>query len=314
VTDRRRPASPAGNGAQRRIVCLGDVMIDIVAELPGPLALGSDVHAPIRYLPGGSAANTAAWLANSGAAVSLIGRVGDDTMGRQAHADLAESGTTDRLQNDPSLPTGTCIVLVTPGGERTMVPDPGANAALRAEEFDESDFGPDAHLHVSGYALLGGARPAALAALTMARRAGMTVSIDAASAAPLAAAGARPFLEWIGSELLLFANAAEARVLTGHDDPPRAASILAQQFGFAVVKVAANGAYWSDGIGAAIHGPGSPVDVVDTTGAGDAFAAAFLHAVGAGLGVQRALDQANASAAVACTRLGGRPPRPAREG
>jgi sugar/nucleoside kinase (ribokinase family) len=292
-----------------RIVCLGDVMIDIVATLPGPLALGSDVHAPIQYRPGGSAANTAAWLAAIGAAVTLIGRVGDDAVGTQAHHDLITAGIVDRLQIDWEHPTGTCIVLVSPGGERTMVPDPGANATLDPGELDARDFVAGNHLHVSGYALLGGSQAAAKAALAMTRRAQMTISVDAASAAPLAGFGAREFGDLIGSDLLLFANVAEAEVLTGRGDPAVSVRELATRVGSAVVKAGADGAYWSDG-NEPSYAPAMAIEAVDTTGAGDAFAAAFLAATDAGAPPAAALQAANELAAIACRQVGGQPSAP----
>jgi sugar/nucleoside kinase (ribokinase family) len=291
----------------RRFVCLGDVMIDIVAALPGPLAIGSDTHAPITYVAGGSAGNTAAWLARVGASVALIGRVGADAMGAQARAELARGGVTDRLVTDPDRPTGTCIVLVESGGERTMIPDPGANAGLDGADLDADDFTGTGHLHVSGYALLGAGRPAAIAALARARAAGMTLSVDAASAAPLADAGASEFLDWIGPDLLLFANAAEAQVLTGEVDPSRSVRILAAATGQAVVKVGAQGAYWCGGA-EVVFEPAESIEAVDTTGAGDAFAAAFLGARSAGDSPAAALVAAHALAAVACQHIGGRPP------
>jgi ribokinase len=293
---------------RRHVVCLGDVMVDVVARLPGPLALGSDVTAPIRIGNGGSAANTAAWLATSMTPTTLIGRVGDDAAGTQVHQELTIRGITDRLQIDWELPTGTCIVLVDSSGERTMIPDPGANAALDPSGLQPHDFTADRHLHVSGYALLGGARPAALAALELARAAGMTISIDAASEAPLRVAGAREFLDWIGPDVLLFANSAEAEVLTGAADPDVAARELADQLGRAVVKAGDGGAFYADASIRQLHEPAIALTtLVDTTGAGDAFAAGFLAALGAGHEAARALNEANALAAVACQSLGGRP-------
>jgi ribokinase len=242
----------------------------------------------------------------------LVGRVCDDAMGAQAHLDLRDRGITDRLATDRDRPTGTCIVLVDSEGERTMIPDPGANVALVPDDLDPAAFTHDGHLHVSGYALLGAARPAALAALDRARGVGMTVSLDAASAAPLAAAGAEEFASWIGVDLLLFANRAEAEVLTGIADPAQAARLLSHRFGYAVVKAGADGAYWSDGTGALTYLPSVKLaKVVDTTGAGDAFAAMFLSAISVGSDPARALQQATAMAAVACLQAGGRPPRDA---
>ena len=174
-----------------RIVVAGDVMRDVVATLAAPIAHGSDTPAAIAERGGGAGANVAAWLARAGAAVTLIGRVGDDPAGRAAADALRAEGVDLRLSVDPERPTGTCLVLVEPGGERTMLPDPGANAALVAEPLP-----PDAtHLHVAGYALLRpGSRAAARALIAAARDAGATVSVDPSSAAPLARRAAVPRL------------------------------------------------------------------------------------------------------------------------
>src|SRR5687767_11175510 len=194
-------------------------MVDVVAALPGPLAHGSDTPARISHSQGGSGANVAAWLAVTGADAAFAGRVGADPLGDAAVAALA--GVALAVERDPERPTGTCIVLVHPGGERTMIPDAGANDGLELRDLPAGE-----HLHLTGYALLrDGSRPAALRALVLARERGTTVSVDPSSAAPLAAAPA--FLDWIGGIGLLLPNADEARVLTGEADPERAARALA---------------------------------------------------------------------------------------
>ena len=99
-------------------------------QLSVPLAPGSDAPAVIRFHGGGSAANTAAWLARAGMEPVLVGRVGDDERGRGASEELRAAGVDAQLAVDPELPTGTCVVLVGPEGERTMAPDAGANDAL----------------------------------------------------------------------------------------------------------------------------------------------------------------------------------------
>ena len=207
-----------------RIVVVGDVMRDVVATLDGPIAHASDTAARIAERGGGAGANVAAWLARAGAQATLIGRVGDDPAGAAATEELRAAGVDARLSVDPALATGTCVVLVEPGGERTMLPDPGANAAL-----DAAPLPADAvHLHVAGYALLRpGSRPAALALLAAARAAGIGISVDPSSAAPLARAP--QFVEWVGAADLLLPNADEARIVTGEADPARAATLLARR-------------------------------------------------------------------------------------
>jgi ribokinase len=290
------------------VICLGDVMVDVVAHLSGPLAVGSDTPAPIRLYGGGSAANTASWLRFFGGSASLIARVGDDLFGAWSRTQLDERIAAGLIV-DRHRPTGTCLVLVGPDGERTMVPDAGANGSLDPADVDAVDFAPGRYLHVSGYALFGDARPAALHALDRARAVGMRISVGAASAGPLQAAGAENFLDWIGADVLLFANLDEAWVLTGSDDPRAAAAALAARVGRVSVTCGSGGSVFSDGV-AVLGEPADPVEVIDTTGAGDAYAAGMLHALGQGLEPARALAVANAAGAQACRHHGGRPHEP----
>ena len=250
------------------LVVLGDLMVDVVARIADPLAHASDTPARISVQGGGSAANTAAWAASIGTDVALVCRVGDDDRA----GDLR--GVDVHAAVDSERPTGTCIVLVEPGGERTMLPDPGANDG----PLPEIPLGD--HLHVVGYALLrDGPRASALAAIERAREAGMTVSVDPSSWA-LLRPGAIPEVD------LLLANEEEAKHLTGE----------------MVVKLGAAGARWGD-----VHVPAKPVEVVDTTGAGDAFAAGFLSARLNGADRREALEAGCALAARAVAQVGGRP-------
>jgi ribokinase len=270
------------------IVVVGDLMVDVVAALPGPLAVGSDTPAAIEHHQGGSGANVAAWLAAERADVRFVGRAGADPLGDAAVEALRAAGVAVEVERDAERPTGTCIVLVHPGGERTMVPDPGANDALVLEGLPRGE-----HLHLTGYGLLrDGSRDAFRAALAIAAERRMTISVDPSSAAPLAAVGAARFLEWTAAAGLLLPNADEARVLTGEDEAERAAVALARwgaprpRAGApgthaarreVVVTLGAAGALWTDGSDV-VRAAAEPAIVVDTTGAGDAFAAGLLAA------------------------------------
>ncbi len=251
-----------------RVICLGDVMTDVVTRLSGPLAVGSDTPSAVTTGGGGSAANTACWLAAAGVMVAFVGRVGDDEPGRAATASLRGAGVHLAVTIDPEQPTGMCIVLVSDTGERTMLPDAGANAGLRTTDLPVELFVEQTHLHVSGYTLLNNAsRPAALAAMALARERGLSISVDAASRALIRGANPATFLDWLGHPLLLFANADEAIELTGQSDPVSAARVLSIRCGHAIVKRGPDGAVWAQR-GDAVSVPTMPLGVVDSTGAG----------------------------------------------
>jgi sugar/nucleoside kinase (ribokinase family) len=261
-----------------RIVVIGDLMTDTVAHAMLPLARGSDTPATVTMHGGGSGANVAAWLAADGADVAFIGRRGADIPGRNRDMELMGYGVDARLVMDPERPTGTCVVMVTHKGERTMLSDPGANAALSPDDLPHDLFVPGAHLHVSGYTLLAeGSRNAALAALDYARRTGMSSSVDGASAAPLERVGAEPFLELSSNAVLLFVNDTQAKTLTGRDDPEQAARVLTAWYPQVAIKLGADGALFYANGRPPVHVPAPPVErVIDGTGAGDAFVAGFL--------------------------------------
>jgi ribokinase len=285
------------------VVCIGDLMVDVIAQLPGPLAPRSDTPAPIDIIGGGAAANVAAWLVTEGVSATFVGRVGDDALGLRAVEELSAAGVVPMVIIDPDRATGTCIVLVSPAGERTMVPSAGANSGPNEVGIlpAEADW-----LYLSGYALLDpGPRQFALDALDIARDRGWSIAVDAASAAPLEAVGRETFLDWIGPDLLLFANTDEALVLTGSDDAATAAHTLARRTGHAIVKRGSSGAVWSNAADVRSV-PASDVRILDSTGAGDAFAAGFLAGTG---DVDERLANAVRLAARAITRVGARPHR-----
>ena len=286
---------------------VGEVMIDTVAYTTGPLAHGSDTPAVIAEHSGGSAANVAAWLAHVGVPVELIASVGTDEAGSRAILELEAAGVSARIVRHPELPTGRCVVIVGPDGERTMMPDPGANANLDAGGVLASAWSAVDHLHVSGYSLLRpGSRQAAVTAIARAEAMGLGISVDASSAAPLAAVGPQALLDCCPAETIVFANADEAEALTDEPDPASAAAALASRGLIAVVKAGARGAFaaratqrWAvDAL---------RVPVIDTTGAGDAFAAGFLFEWRTSRDVSLSLDAATRLAAHAVGVRGARP-------
>lgn len=299
-----RPDGTAGPA----VVVVGDVMTDVIVRLRADIARGSDTPSTITLAAGGSATNQAVWLAAGGAAVELVAAVGDDELGRAATAALVEAGVTPRLSVVPGATTGVVVALVHPSGERSMLTDRGANLALAPDALAAARFAPGGHLHLSGYVLLDAAtRAAGRAALARARAAAMTISIDPCSAAPLAALGAERFLAWTAGSRWCCANRDEAAVLTGEQDPARAAATLAHHYDEVAVTAGAAGVYLARAGEPVVHVPATAASVVDTTGAGDAFTGTYLARRLAGVAAPTAAEAGAALAARVVAAPGARP-------
>ncbi|MPZ71676.1 MAG: hypothetical protein GEU74_00345 [Nitriliruptorales bacterium] len=290
-----------------RVVVIGDLVTDVVAHLAETLTTGSDTPATISTTGGGAGANVAAWLAEAGIDTAFVGRVGADNDGELRMKELAELGVRLAVGTDASATTGTVVVLVAPNGERTMVPDRGANLNLLPAHVPADVFSPGAHLHLSGYTLFDpGPRIAALHALRLAREAGMTVSVDPSSSQPLRTVGPARFLDWTAGVDLCLPNLEEAGVLSGTLRVDEAARRLTTRYPEVVVTMGEQGAVYAD-VMRQLRCGAAATPVVDTTGAGDAFTAGFLRARLAGEPVEQQLRSGAALAARAVATVGARP-------
>lgn len=295
-----------------RVVVVGDLMTDTVARAAFPLAKGSDTPAAVTTHGGGSGANVAAWLALEGVETAFVGRRGSDIAGRNRDMEMMGYGVDARLVMDQERPTGTCVVMVTHKGDRTMLSDPGANGALLPEDIERCKdlFNQGTHLHLSGYSLINeGSRKAAIHTLDLARKAQMSVSVDGGSSSPLKRMGAEPFLEWTQGARLLVVNAKEAEILTGRDTPEQAAKVLTAWYPQVVIKNGSDGALWyTNGRPEPVTVAAEPVEkIIDGTGAGDAFVAGFLPPWLDGKQPADALTAGCRLAARAMKHLGARP-------
>ena len=238
---------PGGAGSRRlvrdrrvtppQVIVVGDVINDVVVRPKGPVEVGTDTPSQIERSPGGSGANQAAWMAALNVEVRFAGRAGaaDSADHREA---LERAGVETRLTDDEDLPTGTIVVLVSPDGERSMFTDRGADRALGAADLPAELLEGCRLLHVSAYPLFEpGSRDAVLQLCASAIAAGITVSIDPASAAGLRAVGRRAFLEWTSGAQLVFPNLDEGRLLTGLDDPDAIADALSARYPVVALKL-----------------------------------------------------------------------------
>ena len=290
--------------ASPRILVIGDVMTDVIVRPEGPLVRGSDRRASITFQPGGSAANQAAWLASFGAKVDFVARVGSSDVQSET-ARLEAIGVAPHLIGDLKHETGRLVALVDADGERSFLTDRGANDALEAGDIPDALIEGAALIHLSGYSFFAPSPRAAV--LDAMRRAGdKPISVDPASAEFLREVGADKFLAWTQGAAILFPNEEEAAILAGSDDPETQCARLAAHYPLVVVKRGAAGCEAAEG--ARRWRVAAPkVEPVDTTGAGDAFVAAFLSQRLSGANILPALERAAAAGAEAATRVGGRP-------
>ncbi|HVW93927.1 MAG TPA: carbohydrate kinase family protein [Devosia sp.] len=290
------------------VLVVGDVMTDIICRPEGPLILGSDRRAEIRARPGGSGANQAVWLASFGARVRFAGRVGAaDRDALAAH--FAGLGVEAVLGADPLRPSGAIVTIVSPDGERSFLTDRGANAFLSAGDLPPALLADVGLLVVSGYALFEpGPRAAVSALMAAARQAGIGIAVDPASVGFLEEVGPGNFLDWTEGATMIFANDAEALALTGETDAEAQLAALLGRYSRAAVKRGGLGAVFGSRDGERCLRSAPQVDVVDSTGAGDAFAAAFIAAELGGAAAATALERAVAAGSAAVRQIGGRPP------
>ncbi|MFI6104951.1 carbohydrate kinase family protein [Streptomyces sp. NPDC051310] len=291
------------------LLVVGDVVTDVVVRHRAPLARATDTAAEIRTLPGGAGANAACWAARSGCRdVRLLARVGTDRASWHEER-LAAAGVRPLLVRDEEAPTATVVALVDAAAERTFLTDSGA--ALRLERGDWSPRLLDgvSHLHLSGYLFFAGpSREAASQAMATARKRGVPVSVDPASAGFIEDSGVSGFLAAVKGADVLLPNADEAALLTGLPDPSDAAAELSRGFPLVAVTLGASGALVAAS-GRTLARVSAPrVRAVDSTGAGDAFTGAFLAARLSGATPAAAASAGCRAGAEAVTVPGGRPP------
>ncbi|MER7833239.1 PfkB family carbohydrate kinase [Streptomyces sp. NPDC095602] len=292
------------------LLLVGDVVTDVVARHAKPLAPGTDTAALIRILPGGAAANAACWAARSGCPdVRLLGRVGAGEADWHEEA-LRRAGVRPLLVRDAEAATGTVVALVDgrAGGERTFLTDSGAVLRLSPGDWSARLLDGVGLLHLSGY-LFFAATSRATAALAMAdaRERGVPVSVDPASTGFVGELGVDRFLDAVAGADVLFPNADEAALLTGLPSPEAAAAALSRRHRLVAVTLGARGALVAEAGEVVARVPARRMRPVDTTGAGDAFAGAFLAARLAGAAAAEAAEAGCRAGADAVGVVGGRP-------
>jgi len=291
-----------------RVVVVGSLNMDLVVSVPrhpapGETVLGGDL---VRH-PGGKGANQAVAAARMGAAVRMVGRVGDDAFGQALVANLENEGVdAGGVRPLAGIPTGVALIAVDERGENAIVVSPGANARLRPKDLDPGDFTGRAVVLLQLEIPL----ETAIRAAELGRAAGARVVLNAAPAQVLPD-------ELLARVDLLVVNEHEAAaILKG--EPPRTleealaqADALFRQGPTAVVTLGEKGLAHA-GRGGSGTLPAFPVRAVDTTAAGDAFTGALAAAIAEGAPLPEALRFGAAAGALATTRPGAQTSLPTR--
>jgi ribokinase len=287
----------------RRVVVLGDVMLDVIVRRLAPIAPTSDTPSSIRVARGGSGASLALAVAIAGHEVVYVGAAGNDGAATIVRDALRSANVTAQLET-VAAPTGTVVSLVGDDGQRAMLTDRGANSLL-SESFVLGRLAvPFDHLHVSGYLLLDPAtRAIGVAALALAKDSRRTSSVDVCSVAPLRQMTPEVFLEAASGASQLFANEEEALLLTGTSDAEDALEFLASRFHEVVITRGVHGAIAAVGETRSRVGA-HDVAVLDTTGAGDAATGTYLGARLRDEPPERALEEAMSASAHVVEGLG----------
>jgi ribokinase len=294
-----------------RIVVVGSINMDLVSGVsrlprPGETVTGSD----FQEIPGGKGANQAVAAARLGASTVMLGCVGDDAIGRRLHRSLKENHVEiGTVRTAVGTSSGVALITIDACGENTITVIPGANGQLGPADV----VAAEASLKVADAILVQLEIPleTVAIAIAVARQHNVRVILDPAPAG-----------DNVSGDLLqvdiLCPNAAEAQQLTGVTinslaDASEAVARLAERgVGMPVITLGAQGAVFvSDG--RVHHVDSFPVDVVDTTGAGDAFAAALAVALIEGRSHHAAIRFACAAGAIATSRMGAQPAMPSRQ-
>ena len=291
------------------VLCIGDVMLDVIARInvsPQKINYGSDTASRISTSSGGAAGNVAAWLTRTDARSTIVSHVGDDPAGAAIVAEFDALGVSHGELVIPGETSGVVIVLVDSSGERTMFPDKGANSRLTVTDLP--DLAAFQAVYISGYALLNPlARDGVLAMIEKIKADGLPIYFDPASVGAMKDVTDKELHTWFSMMDILLLNEEESIYLTGSVDIECALDYLLDFSQVVVIKRGSAGAVAKARGFDSISLPAVATTVIDTTGAGDSFAAGFIASYSKNHDLTAALQAGGELAAGCVAIVGGRP-------
>ena len=261
--------------ADSKILCIGDIMLDVTVLLNRPIVEGLESRAKISTQGGGAAANVASWLSHNKTSAYLVTRVGADSAGQTLVAELDAYGVEHSNTIIPNMNTGVVVVIVGADGERTMFPDSGANSGLGLSDLPE--LAQFSAVYLSAYSLINPqSRSGVLEIVSKIKDAGLPIILDPATVGVLFEVGVATTNSWLDFIDAIILNEEESHFLTGKKNPIDAAGELLKSVNTVVIKRGSNGVLGQTRGGKLVQVEAKKTTVVNTTGAGDAFAAGFI--------------------------------------
>lgn len=263
----------------------------------------------VNFCSGGSAANTIVGIADMGGKAAYACKTGADDFGKRYLDEMKEIGITIEVPQNEGQ-NGTCVVLITPDAQRTMLTNLGISSSLEAGDIIESEVAKAKYLYVEGYLFAGDStKAAALKAIEYAVNNGVKVALTVSDPF-LIDLFKEQFQELIeGPVDLLFCNEDEARALTGLDDPIHCAHKIHKHCENVALTLGKRGSIIMHK-GETLPVEGVETDAIDTTGAGDMYAAGVLYGITNGLAWQKAGHLGSHAAGLVVSQLGARLPAP----
>jgi len=281
-------------------------MMTLVDEPTQQTVLSALDGRPLHRCAGGSAANTIMGIADLGGVAAYAGKVGNDELGEFCLEDMRQLGVTIEVPPSDAAPTGTCVVLITADAQRTLLTHLGVSSTLGPGDIEETEIRKAQYVYIEGYLFTDpGPKAAALKAIDLAKKNDVKVALTVSD----------PFLIDLfrdefwqlikGPVDLLFCNLEEARSLTGRIDPIDCAHEIHQHADNVALTLGSNGSILMHE-GQTIPIEGVKTTAIDTTGAGDMYAAGVLYGITNGLSWQKAGHLASHAAARIVAQLGAR--------
>jgi sugar/nucleoside kinase (ribokinase family) len=290
----------------QKVLCIGDVMLDVVVALQAPINYGEDTPSKITTHGGGAAGNVASWIAHAGTAASIVARIGNDSAGAAITSEFKDLGVDYSSLRKTSDATGVVVVVVDKEGERTMFPETGANSGLVVTDMPDL-AGFDA-AYVSGYALLNPrSRAGVLEMIAVIKSAGLPIFYDTVTVGAMKEVDRALIQSWLPLMDYVLPNEEEALYVADAADIDSALTKLLELCPAVIIKRGAGGAVAQERGGTRIDLDAINTVVADTTGAGDSFAAGFIATKISGGDLTASLKAGVTLAAKCVANIGARP-------